>query len=345
MSRDADLTILAAKKSDFSSSASNRTHIINASINGKAGLILFSFFWLLVPGKKKKYDMVITEPSIIGVCGFWAKVVCRMKWVVDIWDIPIRCHSKSALLRIKAWLTRKIFKRLYQFADLFIVSILPDFELKEFDLPPEKMLILKNAIWLDGEKPARWTCSNQNSFNILCMRSLHTSDMGLDILSAAFLALQEKLQRISLTIIGIIPEDIKYQVAGLEGLKNVEFHEFVEHDRLLEMIQAASVCVIPFKNVPDLSQTYPVKVLEYFSLGKAIIASDIAGISHMIRNGDNGLLFRAGDYQDLAEKIQQLFHNRTLMDALSKHALESRSEFDCVTKNEVILHKLQHMLS
>jgi|GEM_PF-1030500 len=346
LSRNAQLTILAKKGADFSVSAQEGTPIITAPLGGKLGLIIFSLFWLPTVGRKQKFDLVITEPSLVGIGGFWAKLTARMRWAVDIWDIPIRCHSESAIMKAKSWLTRKVFKFLYRFADLFIISILPNFELKEFDLPTEKMLTLKNAIWLEeiSESTATERCEKvtveRKHFDILCMRSRYTADMGLDILAQAFLSLSEELEGICLTIVGIIPQEIRHQVADLEGMRNVRLCGFVDHDRLLDTIRAASVCVIPFRDVADLSQTYPIKVLEYLALGKPVIASRIAGLSAMIEDGRTGLLFRPGDWQDLADKIRKLYHNHQLRAALSANALASRGEFDCVAKNRVILDRL-----
>ena len=39
----------------------------------------------------------------------------------------------------------------------------------------------------------------------------------------------------------------------------------LEHDALQRAIAAATVCVVPFHDVDDLRQTYPVKVLEYMA--------------------------------------------------------------------------------
>lgn len=346
LSRWANLTILAPKGSDFSSSARPGTRIINSPIKRKSGLILYSLFWLFVKCRRKEFDIIITEPSIVGICGFWGKLVLRAKWVVDIWDIPIRCHSKSNLTKMRCRLERSIFRRLYRFANLFVVSILPDFELKEFGLPPSKMLLLKNGIWLEEARDMNLSSETvQNTFNILCMRSYYTGEMGLDTLSKAFLALNNEIDSLSLTIIGKIPKEVEPQVADLKDLDNVTFYEFVEHEKLMKMIQASSVCVIPFKDVVDLAQTYPLKVLEYLSMGKPVVASNIAGIKRMIDDGRNGLLFNAGDDQDLAEKIRQLYYNKELRNRLSANAPLLDSEFDCATKNKVILERLQFIIS
>jgi glycosyltransferase involved in cell wall biosynthesis len=43
----------------------------------------------------------------------------------------------------------------------------------------------------------------------------------------------------------------------------------------------------------------PLKPLEAMSSGKLVIASDVGGLRELIRDGDTGLLFRAGDGADL----------------------------------------------
>ena len=110
------------------------------------------------------------------------------------------------------------------------------------------------------------------------------------------------------------------------------------------MTRVASACVIPFKDVPDLAQTYPVKVLEYLGVGAVILASDIAGIRSMIKHGQNGLLFSAGDYQDLADKICLLYKDKSLRQTLSKNARLLDGKYDCVKKNDFIIKNLRTLV-
>jgi PEP-CTERM/exosortase A-associated glycosyltransferase len=43
----------------------------------------------------------------------------------------------------------------------------------------------------------------------------------------------------------------------------------------------------------------PLKPLEAMSMGKLVVASDVGGLAELVRDGDTGLLFRAGDADDL----------------------------------------------
>jgi glycosyltransferase involved in cell wall biosynthesis len=344
LSRWVDLSILASKCSDFSLSAYHGTKIFRSLFSTKIASLFYFFLWILVRGHRANFDIVITEPSIYSVCGFWAKIILKIKWVVDIWDIPIRCQSHFVFLRLKTQAQRLFLKLIYQQADYFIVSILPDYELREFRFPAKKMLLLKNAIWLKDLPPKKYHPSSKGLFGLLCMRSRYSVDCGLDILSRAYRDICQDLN-VSLTIVGKIPPKVRSQLVQLEDCPRVYYHDFIEHDRLLEMISCAAACIVPYKNVPDLAQIYPVKMLEYLALGVVIIASDIGGLAKMIKHRWNGLLFRAGDSEDLARQIRILYNDPALREKLSLNARETTNkEFDCEEKNRIILSRLEELI-
>ena len=106
----------------------------------------------------------------------------------------------------------------------------------------------------------------------------------------------------------------------------------------------ASVCVIPFHNVPDLAQTFPVKLIEYLAIGAVTVVSDISGMKTMLKNMETGLLFKAGNPQDLAEKLMMLYENKKLRKELSENAIKSVNQhYNCREKNNTILKKLSNL--
>jgi glycosyltransferase involved in cell wall biosynthesis len=341
LSRWSELSILGVKNSDFSLSADAGTKIYRSLFSNKTASLVYFFAWILIRGREGDFDLVITEPSLYSVLGFWARMILRTKWVVDVWDIPIRNQSDRVLMRLKTRFERWILKILFRWADLFIVSILPEYELHYFKLPSAKMLLLKNAIWLDEISRKEYVLSSGGPFEILCMRSMYTVYSGLDVLAQAYHSVCKDLD-VSLTIIGKIPGRIRSHLDVLVGCLGVHFFDFIEHDRLLEMIRNASVCIIPYKNVPDLAQIYPVKLLEYMALGGAVIAPDMGGFARMIRDGRNGLLFKPGDPEDLARQISTLYNDSELRRKISQNAQQGMNkEYDCEEKNRIILSRLK----
>jgi glycosyltransferase involved in cell wall biosynthesis len=64
----------------------------------------------------------------------------------------------------------------------------------------------------------------------------------------------------------------------------------------------------------------PLKPLEAMAQGRAVVASDVGGHRELIRDGDTGLLFRAGDKLSLADTVLGLLQNRELADAMRARA-------------------------
>src|SRR5262249_31525607 len=49
----------------------------------------------------------------------------------------------------------------------------------------------------------------------------------------------------------------------------------------------------------------PQKPLEAMSMGKLVVASDVGGLVELVRDGDTGLLFHAGDVEDLERALDR----------------------------------------
>jgi glycosyltransferase involved in cell wall biosynthesis len=76
-------------------------------------------------------------------------------------------------------------------------------------------------------------------------------------------------------------------------------------------------------------------LLEAMAAGKPIIASDVDGIPHYVRDGYNGLLFRPGDAGDLAEKLRRLLSDGALREHLGRNGLGlARTKYDEVVYAE-----------
>lgn len=60
----------------------------------------------------------------------------------------------------------------------------------------------------------------------------------------------------------------------------------------------------------------PFVVLEAFAAGVPVLASDLGGLSEVVRDGENGLLFRAGDEQALRAAIARLVQEPGLYERL-----------------------------
>lgn len=72
----------------------------------------------------------------------------------------------------------------------------------------------------------------------------------------------------------------------------------------------------------SLSETFPYALTEGVRMGCATVASAVGGVPILIDHGINGLIFPAGDDRQLAECVQKLYDDPTLMQAMGRRLLE-----------------------
>lgn len=346
LSRQSQLTVMGRKGADFTASALHGTEVINAPFKNKLGVILFCFYWMFRQRNIRRFDIILTEPTKLCICGLFGKLWLGSKWVVDVWDIPFRCVSRRVVVKFKTFVDRKIARILFRFADLFILSILPDFEFAEFHIPSRKIRRFKNAIWRNAQSMPLTDSLQTTShpFRILCMRTFFYPDCGLDLLAKAFHRINNCIEDIELILIGKIPRSVQPQVFSLRGKPNVRFINFIEHEELLQMIVRSEVCVVPYYASPDQCQIFPIKVLEYLSSGAVVVASKLPGIASMVTDGHNGLLFQPGDVSDLVEKLIWVYRNKESAREISMRARVMSKQHDCAYKALLIL-KVLHKIA
>jgi len=94
------------------------------------------------------------------------------------------------------------------------------------------------------------------------------------------------------------------------GDPRIEFVGAYAHADAGAVFADMDVLVVPsvwYENTPFV-------VLEAFMAGVPVVASDLGGLSEVIRDGENGLLFRAGDAASLRAAIERLASDRALWD-------------------------------
>jgi glycosyltransferase involved in cell wall biosynthesis len=143
---------------------------------------------------------------------------------------------------------------------------------------------------------------------------------GIEILIDAYIELGSEFinnNNLKLIVIGRGPlkKDMIRKIEAVNLDRNVHFLGFVEEEIKYDYLKLADVFVIP-----SIVEAQSISSLDAMSNGLAIIGSDIHGISNVICDGVNGLLFRVGDAKDLRDKLKILVDNETLRLRLGKNA-------------------------
>jgi glycosyltransferase involved in cell wall biosynthesis len=88
-----------------------------------------------------------------------------------------------------------------------------------------------------------------------------------------------------------------------------------KHEDIQEYFRASDVLICP-----SLYEAFGFVNMEAMAAKIPVIASEVGGIPEIVKDRYNGLLFKAGDSKDLAEKIFTLLGSSKMRKKLSKNA-------------------------
>ena len=103
--------------------------------------------------------------------------------------------------------------------------------------------------------------------------------------------------------------------------RNIEVMSWVPRARVFELLGEARALIFPSTCYEGQS----LALLEAFSMGTPIIASSLGSITEMIDPGRTGLLFRAGDPDDLAARVEWAWSHPDEMRSMREQV---RKEFE-----------------
>jgi glycosyltransferase involved in cell wall biosynthesis len=123
--------------------------------------------------------------------------------------------------------------------------------------------------------------------------------------------------------------------ARIEGLvrdlglvDRVELAGLVPPPDVLPRVSAATMLILPNARAA-ISERYtsPLKLFEYLTTGRPIIASDLPAIREVLRDGETALLVPPGDAQALADAMQRLVADPALAIAIGRASLALAPEY------------------
>jgi glycogen(starch) synthase len=127
---------------------------------------------------------------------------------------------------------------------------------------------------------------------------------GLDLLIQALPLLLERAPDVKLLLVGGGPQEanLKAQVSALNLDDKVVFVGRVPHAEVNRYYDLVDLLAYPRHAMRLTDLVTPLKPLEAMAQGHLLIASDVGGHKELIEDGHTGMLFRAGDAADLADK-------------------------------------------
>lgn len=102
----------------------------------------------------------------------------------------------------------------------------------------------------------------------------------------------------------------------------VIFTGFIDREMIGHYLSASDILVSPQVPNPDGTPFFgsPTKLFEYMAMGKAIVASDLDQIGSILSSGDDSILFKPGDSDELASAILILSSDSSMRARLGNNA-------------------------
>ena len=162
---------------------------------------------------------------------------------------------------------------------------------------------------------------------------------GFDILIKAFKQVADKKRDIDLIIAGTGEEwqTCAHLVNELGLKERIKLPGFVERKEAIKLYNGCEFFVLPSRREP-----FGITNLEAMAAGKAIIAADVDGVPEIIKNGENGILFKPENINLLAKNILWLLEScekREDMGREGKLLVEKRYDWQSIADGYIKIYE------
>jgi PEP-CTERM/exosortase A-associated glycosyltransferase len=190
------------------------------------------------------------------------------------------------------------------------VTVVPNaVDIEEFSVGGAPDLGLKQRLGLDGG----WVLGFIGSFYAY---------EGLALLLRALKTLLARGERVRVLLVGGGRQEaeLKLLASELGVAGNVVFAGRVPHGEVQQYYNLVDVLVYPRLSMRLTELVTPLKPLEAMAQGRLLVASDVGGHHELIRHGETGTLFKAGDVDALAAAVTDLLRQPERWPALKAAA-------------------------
>lgn len=281
--------------------------------------------------KGKKFDAVFShDASFSAPIALLISRECSLPLLSDYPDFEL--YSNNVLyVSVMTNMLKTVFK---ESKHLFPISNFLKRRLIDFyGIPENRITIIPNGVDtkvfspnVDGSR-IRNRFRLSNSFVVGYCGALEKW-VRIDILLKAFKKLQG--HNVKLLIVGAGSELDRWKTLSekLGIKKDVIFTGFVPHEEVPEYLASFDIAVSIFSKSLLTESAVPLKVLEYMSMKKAIVADKLLGTKELIKNMKNGILFEPENPESLSVAIRKIMENPELKSRLEREARKKALAYD-----------------
>ena len=275
-------------------------------------------------------DIFFFHNTIAALSMPMLKRIFDKKFALDITDIHaeyLPIGKRSILERLATPLLLKIEYKIIEAADSITVATqaMKD-HLVSKGLDKEKIMVV-----YDGVDAKNFTTEkNKDAYKNIIHLGTIDRQHGVEYLIHAIPLVVAKHPEAKFFIVGGGRElkNIINLAQNLNIYDNCVFTDRLPTHEAQRILKRCGIGVIPRPdNLPNRIVT-TLKIYEYWGSGTAVVSSGLTGIKEISDDGENIILFKAGDVNDLADKIIYLLENQRILRKLQENSLIKASEFN-----------------
>ena len=270
------------------------------------------------------------SPVLVGLPALRAAKAAGLPFVYEVRDL-----WENASVDLGKWTSRSPMYRAARAADGYVLrhadAVVTICDTLRAELAPRagrpsKVLVVDNGVDLaafDARRSPtvadRWNLAGKR---VLAYLGTFKPYEGLELLVQALPDIIRQVPDAHLLIVGTGEQDaaLRRLVTQMGLERAVTFAGALPHKEVADAYHAAHVMVYPRVLTLTTALTTPLKPLEAMLMKRAVIVSDIPPMRELVRDGDTGLLFKAGDTSDLAAKCLSALQSVELRERLGESA-------------------------
>lgn len=297
--------------------------------------------WLMYRLARRLYEVALQEkpailhahsPVLNAIPALWVARKLKLPLVYEIrafWEDAAVDHGTTHEGSLRYRVTNKIETLVCQRVDH--VAILCDGlknDLVHRGIPAHKITPVFNGVNPDDFKPCavdeeylqQWGVAGKKIIGFI--GSFYRYE-GLDLLVRSFARIAKNQPDTVLLLVGggEMERELNDLISALGLTDRVIMPGRIPHERVPGVYAMLDILAYPRYSMRLTELVTPLKPLEAMAMGKVLVASDVGGHKELIRAGETGMLFKAGDEAALATSLQTLLDNRAQREMLQQQGM------------------------
>jgi glycosyltransferase involved in cell wall biosynthesis len=280
---------------------------------------------------KKRPSFIVLEPTayIIGLALTPITRILRIKIIMDIRTTPVDpLKNFSAYLRSISFRTSILIAKTKFDGITILTEMMKDEICSEYGIERKFVGVVSSGVSTDLFNPIRYNSQQlreefglKNEFLIFYHGAMGEGrSEGIIATIKSFLLLKNSVFY-KLFLLGEPSVTIKKTIEENNLDKYVLIQKRVPYEIVPRLIAMCDIGIVPLSDSPKWRNQSPLKLLEYLSMGKPVIVTDILAHRNILADDKSGIYINSIEPSEIAKAISYAYENRC---RLNKWGLSGR---------------------